>query len=138
MRRLASTVCTVLSLPNWNNRMSPGRAPVAALMAVRACSVMDFASGLWVHSPFSPTLARARPRAPIPLAISSSLSVSVREKLALAGNLRALTICPGVTVENDCHMGTPAPFDSATMAVRSTCCIPKRRSGLSFPYSRID
>ena len=131
-------MCTMLSFPNWKSRTSPGSAAVAALIASRASLVMDFASGLCVHSPLSPTFARASPRAPIPLAISSSLSVSVREKLALAGTLRALTIWPGVIVEKDCHMGTPAPFDSATMAVRSTCCIPKRRSGLSLPYSRID
>ncbi len=72
------------------------------------------------------------------MAISSSLSVSVRESPALAGTTIALTICPGEGCAKLDHIGTPAPRWSATSLVRSTCFIPKRRSGLSLPYSRID
>src|SRR5207244_2379005 len=100
---------------------------------VRASGVIDFAIGLCVHSPLSPTLARARPFAPMPLAISSSLSVSVREKFALAGTFSAFTM-----PETFAHIGTPPPLCFFKRSVRSTCCIPKRRSGLSLPYSRID
>ena len=137
-RRLASTVCTCDSLPNWKRITSPGFAPTAALIASRASFAIDLASGLCVQFPCSSTLARASPFAPIPLAISSSLSVSVRDSPALAGTTTALTIWPAAGRAKLDHMGMPAPPCSATMRVKSTCFMPKRRSGLSFPYSRID
>ncbi len=74
------TVCTSASRPNWKRRRSPGLAPQAWLMASRNSGEMVFDKGDCVHSPDSPTLARARPRAPLPLANSSSLSDSARDR----------------------------------------------------------
>ena len=118
--------------------MSPGLASQAALIAARASGVIDLAIGLCVHSPFSPIFARARPLAPMPLAISSSLSVSVRDSPALAGTTIAFAICPGEGCAKLDHIDTPAPRCSASSRVKSMCFRPKRRSGLSLPYSRID
>ena len=117
---------------------SPGFAPTAALIAARASGVIDFASGLCVQLPCSSTLARARPLAPMPLAISSSLSVSVRDSPALTGTTIAFAISPGEGCAKLDHIDTPAPRCSASSRVKSMCFRPKRRSGLSLPYSRID
>ena len=133
MRRFASTVCTCDSRPNWKSTRSPAFAPTAVLIAARASGVIVLASGLCVQLPASSTLARARPLLPMPLTNSSSLSASVREKFALAGTTSALTIWPGFSSANEAHMGMPQPLCEATSAVRSTCFIPKRRSGLSLP-----
>ena len=130
------TVCTTDSLPNWKSSRSPGAAAQAALMAARSSAVMVLAKGDWVHSPPSPTLARASPLEPIPLTYSSSLSISVRERLAEAGTFMALTIpFPSTT---SLSSGTPPPPCSRTRPVRTTCSMPKRRSGLSLPYLSID
>ena len=49
------------------------------------------ARGDCVHAPPSPTLARARPLAPMPFTKSSSLSDSAREKLAAESELAYLS-----------------------------------------------
>ncbi len=98
---------------------------------------MVLARGDWVHSPPSPTLARARPRAPLPLANSSSLSASARESGCAAGTTIALTMPPCCTASRS--IGTPpSPPWAVTTSVRTTCSSPKRRSGLSLPYLAID
>ena len=98
---------------------------------------MVLASGDWVHSPVSPTLARASPRAPLPLANSSSLSASARDRGCAAGMTIALTMPPCWTASRS--IGTPpSPPWAVTMSVRTTCSSPKRRSGLSLPYFAID
>ena len=105
-------------------------------MARRSSGVMVLAKGDWVHSPPSPILARASPLEPIPLTYSSSLSISVRERLAEAGSRIPLTIPFASTAS--LRSGTPPPPWSATSLVSTTCSRPKRRSGLSLPYLSID
>ena len=102
-------------------------------MASRASRVIDLESGVCVQSPPSPTLQRARPRAPNPFTNSSSLSASVRlsEVASLAG-MRSALMMPFAS--SACaNSGTPPPFIGERIDVRSVRCRSKRRSGLSTP-----
>ena len=98
--------------------------------------------GVWVQPPSAPMRARARPRAPKPLANSSSLSRSARDSVlaCAAGRRQPLTMPPGGSTA-DCSRPTPPPScaspprsdrraaaRSAGRACRSrTCPWPRRR-----------